>query len=173
MVVCISVWCWDGTPHPPSCSPKLVDEPGVLEVSRPLRFASSCAVSCPMAAQRLLAITDHGTVCSGFRQTRYHRECVGLCRLGFDRFLLKRQPRGRRKSSERKCRSNSVSQEPHNALLDDRTLWYEELRERKRYHFGVFARKNVVKEGTQMKFEGGREKRGSGGGESASRCKQG
>ena len=52
LVVCVSVRFRAPTaPRPPSWPPRLVDEAGILETSRILRFASSCAASCQQAAR--------------------------------------------------------------------------------------------------------------------------
>ena len=50
-----------------------------LEVSRPLRSASSCAASWQLPAGRLFATIDHRTVSS--KQTHRHHERLGLRRL--------------------------------------------------------------------------------------------
>ena len=68
-----SGWGVSTAPHPPSWSPRLVDEGGVLEVSRPLRFVSSRAASCPLPAWRFFAKIDHRTVRSGFRHCHHQK----------------------------------------------------------------------------------------------------
>ena len=69
LVVCVSVRFRVSTaPRPPSWTPRLVDEAGILETSRILRFNSSCAASCQQAAQHFLPTIVQRNVCPGVRQ---------------------------------------------------------------------------------------------------------
>ena len=71
MVVCVSVRFRVPTaPRPPSWPPRLVDEAGILETSRILRFASSCAASRHQAARHFFATIVQRNVCRGVRQAR-------------------------------------------------------------------------------------------------------
>ena len=71
LVVCVSVRFRVPTaPCPPSWPPRLVDEAGILETSRILRFASSCAASCHQAARHFFATIVQRNVCRGVRHAR-------------------------------------------------------------------------------------------------------
>ena len=67
---------------------RLVHEAGILWMSGPLRFTSSCAASCQQAARRFSPTIVHRIVCSRVRQVRHRYARLGLCQFGrFDRCL--------------------------------------------------------------------------------------